>query len=76
MYTYIHMQQYIYIYMVRYGIDIYIYIYIYGWFDLQWWILRCALLMRTNKVEQAVPYVTRRCFPDFLAMIILIYVKV
>ena len=24
------------------------------WFDLQWWRLRCALLMRPNKVETAV----------------------
>ena len=26
------------------------------WFNLQWWRLRCALLMRTNKVETAVHY--------------------
>ena len=42
-------------------------------FDLQWRRLRCALLMRLNRVETVIPYVGRSCFPDFLVMIILIY---
>ena len=42
-------------------------------FDLQWWRLRCSLLMSPTKVETAVPYVARRFLPDFPVMIILIY---
>ena len=40
------------------------------WFDLQWWRLWCVLLMGPNKVGTGLG-----CLPDFLFMIILIYMK-
>ena len=43
-------------------------------FDLQWWRTRCALLMRPNKVETAVPYVACRRLLEFLVMIIPKYI--
>ena len=44
------------------------------WFDLQWRRVRYALVLRPNKVETGVPYVARKCFPDFLVMVIPIYI--
>ena len=44
------------------------------WFNLQWWRSWYALLMRLNKVETAVQCSACRCLPDFLVMIIYIYI--